>query len=119
MAMFPGNISSRLADSEVLLLTILPSYQPDQAASVAQRFFRFRFPCETRADPPETKRILGLGSLRLLSFLMFENHFTKGNITPLYCVWNADGDALYIRAKSREEAKATIREAYPDIQFYR
>jgi hypothetical protein len=52
-------------------------YQPDQAASVAHRFFRFRFPREARADPPETKRILGLGSLRLIRFLMFGNHFTS------------------------------------------
>ena len=43
----------------------------------------------------------------------------RSGIYPLYCVWNADGDATFIRAKSREDAKAKIREIYPDIQFYR
>lgn len=38
---------------------------------------------------------------------------------PLWCAWDAHGEAYYLRAASREAAKQTILELADDVTFYR
>jgi hypothetical protein len=45
-----------------------------------------------------------------------------GSPANLYCAWGeADGEtiAYYLRANSRQQAKAKLQELFPDLKFYR
>lgn len=39
--------------------------------------------------------------------------------TPLWYVEDQDGNSQFLRARSRDAAKATIRTDWPDAKFYR
>jgi len=38
---------------------------------------------------------------------------------PLYCAWDAEGRARYVRAGNRQQAKEAVRNEYPNARFFR